>query len=223
MKKIETSTNLKNTRLFSYKMTDDTGFAPNQFKDFLTLANCKSKMRKYRTQSGDWVAGFSSVKLNKDPVGHERLVYLMEIKYKVVYKEYWTNTKYECKKPITNSENFEDKAGDNIYKPNKNAPLGFEQIKETIHHNNNNDQNDDLAGEYVLISKNFYYFGSSPINISNCGQKLNIPKGVCPYGLITDNAQKFITYIEKNYKKGINANPHKWKDTQINKGCSSCK
>jgi hypothetical protein len=37
-------------------MIDDTGFAPNPFHDFLTLATCKPDIRK-KAQIGDWVLG----------------------------------------------------------------------------------------------------------------------------------------------------------------------
>ena len=42
-------------RLFSYKMTSDTGFAPNPFGRRLTLATCKPMIRQ-STHEGDWVA-----------------------------------------------------------------------------------------------------------------------------------------------------------------------
>jgi hypothetical protein len=36
----------ENVRLFTYKMTHDSGFAPNPFYDILTLATCKPGIRK---------------------------------------------------------------------------------------------------------------------------------------------------------------------------------
>ena len=33
-------------RLFAYKMTHDTGFAPNPFWGWMTLATCKSQIRR---------------------------------------------------------------------------------------------------------------------------------------------------------------------------------
>ncbi len=230
---------MEDIRLFSYKMTHDTGFAPNPFKGFLTLANCKPKIRKYR-QPKEWVAGFTSVGLNGDSVGREKLVYLMEITNKVDYYEYWTNPNYECKKPKSGYVTIENKAGDNIYRPNANAPLHFEQIEETKHHKEESLQKRDLGGEYTFISNHFFYFGSSPIDISKCVQKPHIPEGICPHGLITDNAQAFISFVEKKAKKkhciqpGIYAFPHKWENkveetisenvdtNKTKKGCSPC-
>ncbi|MGE3595803.1 MAG: hypothetical protein AB7N70_09645 [Dehalococcoidia bacterium] len=42
----------------SYKMTHDTGFAPNPFWGCLTLATCKPGIRQTRGP-GDWIAGFT--------------------------------------------------------------------------------------------------------------------------------------------------------------------
>lgn len=65
-------------RLFSYKMTHDTGFAPNPFGHTLTLATCKPQIRRSKKQ-GDWIAGFTSKALTGDRVGEERLIYLMQV------------------------------------------------------------------------------------------------------------------------------------------------
>jgi hypothetical protein len=39
-------TDTKKLRLFSYKLTHDSEFAPNPFHDVLTLATCKPGMRR---------------------------------------------------------------------------------------------------------------------------------------------------------------------------------
>lgn len=38
-------------RLYSYKMTDDSGFAPNPLSRILTLATCKASMGRSKGQS----------------------------------------------------------------------------------------------------------------------------------------------------------------------------
>ena len=45
--------------VMGYKLRHDTGFAPNPFHGFLTLATCKPAIRRCRAK-GDWVAGFAS-------------------------------------------------------------------------------------------------------------------------------------------------------------------
>ena len=44
------------TRLFTYVITEDGGFAPNPFHGVLTLNCCKPEIRK-QAEVGDWVAG----------------------------------------------------------------------------------------------------------------------------------------------------------------------
>ena len=47
------------TTIRSYKMTTATGFAPNYYGDILTLATCKSGIKK-TARIGEWIAGFTS-------------------------------------------------------------------------------------------------------------------------------------------------------------------
>lgn len=72
--------------LRSYKMTHDTGFAPNPFHNYLTLANCKASIRKIKdTIIGQWIAGFTSEFLCGHKVGEERLIFLMKVKEQLTY------------------------------------------------------------------------------------------------------------------------------------------
>lgn len=59
-------------RLYSYTITHDTGFAPNPFWGWCTLATCKPQIRR-TAQVGDWIAG-----LSPKATGN-RLVYAMQV------------------------------------------------------------------------------------------------------------------------------------------------
>lgn len=195
-------------RLFSYKMTHDTGFAPNPFGCFLTLATCKPLIRKHK-KIGDWIAGFTSKKLNNDNVGEERLVYLMKVTEKLTFADYWE--KYKQKRPDKDSDDLINLAGDNIYKPIGNGQ--FEQIKND--HHNEKHQERDLSGKYVLISDDFYYFGSEPLTIEPNDRRPNIPRGQAAHGALTkdqERAKKFIEYVKKNIAGVKRTAPHKLKD-----------
>jgi hypothetical protein len=71
-------------RVMGYKLTNDTGFAPNPFHGYLTLATCKPMIRSTR-KKGDWVAGFASkelvrnAKLHGIQIPYMGLVYLMQV------------------------------------------------------------------------------------------------------------------------------------------------
>lgn len=197
-----------NVRLFCYKMKDDTGFAPNPFHGFLTLANCKPLIRKCKVE-GDWIAGFTSKALNGDKVGEERLIYLMKVTKKITYVEYWNNSDYECKKPCLDASDFEERAGDNIYKPNAKHSFGYEQIINKNHIES--DKEHDLPGKYVLVSDQFYYFGNNPLEIHQ-EYRPNIPKSQSGHGNRTkelDRIELFINYVEsKCPHSGMIDKPH---------------
>ncbi len=200
-------------RLFSYKMTHDSGFAPCPFGGMLTLATCKPMIRKSK-KIGDWIAGFTSNKLNGDLVGNERLIYLMKVTAKVNFQEYWYNPKYHSRKPYLDSGNLMGKIGDNIYKPLVKNPKTIDDFKQVLnpHHKKKWQKERDLSGLYVLISEKFYYFGSCPLTVSP-DIRPKTPKGQTSQGVRTydDNRTKgFIEYVENNYQQGIHSCPHKW-------------
>ena len=200
---------MKETKFFSYKMADDTGFAPNPFQGFLTLANCKPCFRQSK-KIGDWIAGFTSKRLNNEKIGEEKLIYLMKVTNKVTYEEYWNTPEFECKKPKLDSVNVEDKAGDNIYKPNNEHTGGFEQIANKNHFYY--DKEHDLTGKNVLISDHFYYFGGKPITIPD-EFRPKIPNGQSAHGSRTYDENKIlqlIDYIESKYPMGVINMPLKW-------------
>ena len=208
---------MENIRLFSYKMTHDTGFAPNPFHGMLTLANCKPLIRKCK-KIGDWIAGFSSKELNGGGMGEERLVFLMKVTDKISYQEYWHNPIYDRKKPDLLSPHTIDKAGDNIYQPLKDNPLlssDFQQIENKNH--KEWDQMHDLSGKFVLISECFYYFGAASIVIPK-DIRPNVPTGVSAHGARThdrERAKKFIEYIQNNYEVCLVNKPHTWTEEEI--------
>lgn len=206
------------TRLYSYKMTHDNGFAPNPFHGILTLANCKPRMR-INNQIGDWIAGFTSKTLTNDDkdVYNPKLIYLMQVTNKIKYPEYWEGPEFKDKIPNLNTNKVIDKTGDNIYKPIRvdGRIVDFEQLENSNH--KKEAKAHDLSGEYVLISKRFYYFGGDPIPLIKYSP--HVPQRSSSYGYLTEgeDADRFIKFIESKFKHGVNNYPHKWKD-EI-KGC----
>lgn len=193
------------TRLYTYRETADTGFAPNPFHGVLTLANCKPDIRR-TAQVGDWVAAFTAnfVKNVEDKIvyrgksGEEKVVWIGRVTKKLTYAEYWElypqkrpksgkamsavttnncgangNIQAEsvgcCAKGVAKSVGCSIKSnakqiidtGDNIYKPDSNAILGYVQIPEANFHTDSYNQNKDLRGKFVLICEEFYYFGAA--------------------------------------------------------------
>ena len=61
-------------KLFVYVVRYDSGFAPNPFFGYCTLATCKPGIRK-GAQEGDWIAGVGS----KQKGQTRKLVYAMKV------------------------------------------------------------------------------------------------------------------------------------------------
>jgi len=205
-------------RLFSYKLTHDTGFAPNPFGETLTLATCKPGIRKSK-RKGDWIAGFTSKQLTagRDHVGSERLIYLMKVGEKLRFRDYFIDERFQDKIPDMSAKDTKAKAGDNIYQPlhtDALALLDFKQLDNPNHPPPHNKKH-DLSGEYVLIADEFYYFGKSALQLPG-DIRPKVPPGMSRYGFLTDvaKAEKFIEYIRRKYKPGIHGHPHCWPDAE---------
>jgi len=145
-------------RLFTYILRSDTGFAPNPFWGFCTLACCKPAIRRV-ARVGDLVIGLS-------PKSHgHRLAYAMEVTEVVPFPEYWRDPRFAAKRPQWKSPKVVQRCGDNCYEPL--ADRRFRQLP-SIHSMRDGTENTanmqrDLSGERVLISMRFWYFGASAV------------------------------------------------------------
>jgi hypothetical protein len=78
---------------------------------------------------------------------------------------------FDVKKPRMDAGTVE-KNGDNIYEPSEQHDQGFRQL-QSMHSEpepfgkseNTETKKSDLKGEHVLISTNFAYFGSKPVDL----------------------------------------------------------
>ncbi len=200
---------MKKTKVYSYVITSDTGFAPNPFWGYCTLACCKPIIRKCANKN-DWIIGTGS----KKNVGNDKIVYLMRVtENPFSFKEYFNDKRFEQKKPNMYTEDKKLRRGDNIYKP-----LGNEKYKqlESRHSNGKKEDNDnkehDLHADRVLVSNEFYYFGKKAIDIPT-KLRFIIKKGPAHKSRFNNNEVKlifkFIAKLKKRYRKGINGYPCK--------------
>ena len=134
--------------LYSYIVATDSGFAPNPFCRYCTLACCKPRIRR-SAQKGDYVIGLR--RLHK---GYE-VVYAMQVSEKKSFNEYWNDARFVAKKPDLHAGGHKAE-GDNIYHQDHEGPW----IQEPSRHPKE-EMDKDLSGVYVLISKDFIYWGSS--------------------------------------------------------------
>lgn len=209
--------------LYAYKLTHDTGFAPNPFWGVLTLATCKPKMRLKRAE-GDWIAGFTSTSLCGDRPGDERLIYLMHVDEKRRIAEFFEDDRFVDKKPSPDSEHAVRRAGDNIYRPRRPdavQPSDFEQLRNPHHWDGSSNcgvgdaRKRDVNGEFVLIGKQFVYFGREALHIP-VELRPAVPSGMSKYGAPTydeEKVQLLVDYVfEQADGKQVIAPPHDWPD-----------
>ena len=76
--------------LFSYRITHDTGAAPNPFWGVCTLVICKPRIR-LAAQVGDWIVGTGSANSPIRDIS-DSVVYAMRVSQKMTMREYDTYT-----------------------------------------------------------------------------------------------------------------------------------
>lgn len=206
-------------RLFSYKMSHDTGFAPNPFWGSLTLATCKPKIRE-KKDKGDWIAGFTSADLCGHAVGAERLVFLMQVSRKLPIAEYFCDPDFSVKIPSERSHLHA--CGDNIYRPrrsNATAPTHFDQLKNDNHYDQvgacvvGKSRAHDVSGRNVLVADRFVYFGATALAVP-AEARPQIPRGQSSNGSRTHDEQRARRFIEYVFSvaqgERVVGPPHRW-------------
>lgn len=204
-------------RLYSYIIKHDSGFAPNPFWGYCTLANCKPVIRR-TANIGDWIVGLSPKSEGN------KIVYAMKVKDILTFKEYFKNKNFHHKKPDFSSGLTLHKLGDNIYQPLPTG--GFKQLR-SMHSNlqcrkeNSKNKAHDLSGKNVLISKEFVYFGRNAISIPQKLLKLKV--GRAHKNNFSDQfISNFLLFI-KSHKKGVRASPTIWPSDHFSWKMQPCK
>jgi len=200
--------------VYSYILTSDTGFAPNPFWGYCTLACCKPMIR--RTVSvGDWIVG-----LTPKHLGH-RIAYAMKVSEKITMANYWRDKRFREKRPKMRRKDVVFRCGDNIYKPISDDH--FHQ-KHSMHSNKDGSEDAarkkrDLGGKNVLVSEIFSYFGEKAIELPNEFNKIIPGRGhrrfVYDNTAIDEGADRMVIKLIKHLEKlpkGIKGKPLKWRD-----------
>lgn len=186
---------------YSYVVRRDFGFAPNPFGRYCTLATCKPDIRK-NAQVNSWVFGITpKSKGNK-------LLFAMLVSEKLDFNQYWSDERFEYKKPIRNGS-LKQMYGDNIYFFNAEK----EWFQADSHHSledgkvNLDNLNRDVSGKYVLVAEEFYYFGSESIDFPlNLGHFFEVRRGT----KLIDNdiVVKIVSWLREKYPEtGYQAKP----------------
>jgi hypothetical protein len=146
------------SRVYMYVVDRDFGFAPNPFHGVCTLATCKPPIRN-GARVGDWVVGIGGRRLKATG----RCVFAMEVSQTLTFNQYWAGREFRDKRPVRNGSRVM-MVGDNIY----HRPDGQTTWQQLDSHHSFPDGSPnpinlakDTSADRVLISRNFFYFGSN--------------------------------------------------------------
>jgi hypothetical protein len=199
------------SRVFSYVMVRDYGFAPNPFHGFCTLATCKPVIRK-TAQPGDYVIGMGSASQGRAG----QLVYVMRVEETLTFQGYWADTRFLVKRPNL-SGSRKQWYGDNIYqKPDdknwKQADSHHSKPRGVINVEN---LRSDTSTNRVLISRDFVYWGSTGPNMPERFRDWNganlVHRGVghsCNFP--PDLVRAFSDWVDPHLRSGRQGRPHDW-------------
>lgn len=151
--------NARPPRLFTYTIPVDDGAAPNPFRGMCSLAICKPGIRRV-AKEGDWIAGLGSVNAPRGKLSG-CLVYAMRVEEVLSLEEYDRHApaRWPHRIPNLNSADLSERLGDCIYDYSSGAP----RQRPSVHGKKNIET--DLSGKNVLISRDFYYFGSRAVEL----------------------------------------------------------
>jgi len=187
--------------LYSYVVRSDSGFAPNPFGDYCTLACCKPQIRRH-ANVGDWVVGNGS----KRTVGNDKIVCAMKITEKLSFDDYANDQRFRYKIP---SQGIIQERGDNIYFKDRDGDwkqrLSYhtkKQIEDT-----KKQMEADLIGEYVLISNHFFYFGANAVPVPERFRGL-MSTGRWYRHVFGSEATDFVAWLRVTYSPGVHGKPY---------------
>lgn len=199
------------SRLYSYVVVRDYGFAPNPFSGTCTLAACKPKIRA-KAQRGDWVIGVGAISTGR--AGN--LIYAMKVGEGLTFDEYWRDSRFIVKRPVINGS-LKRAYGDNIY----HKEVGV-WIQADSHHSfvngrqNSENLRRDVSADRVLVAEEFYYFGDQAVQVPLRARRLgrhdlcrpgrghivNIPEAL---------RGEFLQWLTQSYSPGIHGQPANWR------------
>jgi hypothetical protein len=194
--------------LYSYIVKHDSGFAPNPFFGYCTLACCKPGIRKH-AREGDWIVGLTP----RAKGAGNKIVYLMEVEESLSFDDYWRDPRFRQKRPRLDT-GIARKCGDNIYKPLPNGdyrqlPSAHSKPKFGNGEDGENKERDVFNGERVLVSRNFVYFGSKPKELPPELERLRVGRSY-RRNFPPDVKAAFRQFVSGLRKFGVIARPHGW-------------
>ncbi|MGN7726471.1 hypothetical protein ACTJIL_11750 [Luteimonas sp. 22616] len=201
-------------RLYSYVVRYDSGFAPNPFYGWCTLATCKPIIRR-TAQVGDWIVGTGSGERRVQRGGY--LVYAMCVTEVMTFRQYDADPRFQAKKPFRRGSRKQS-CGDNIYYRDvadrcwlqrdsfHTAPDGSLKADHVTR---------DTGVDRILVSDQFVYFGGEGPRIparlkADDGRPLS--KASIGYYVFNDSAfiAKVQAWVQSLGDPGYQGPPFEW-------------
>lgn len=189
-------------RLYSYVAKYDRGLAPNPFWGYCTLALCTPNHMGIHPSEGDWIIGTTT------KARGNKLLYAMKILEVLPFGSYYSDKKYQNKKPNVNGTS-QQKVGDNMYFKDEK---GQWQQHRTLFHRDQKTRQKDLRYPSAFISKDFFYFGNKAVEMPTQFKVLALDRQGCKHNHDMLIVESFVEWLCNNFEYGVHGAPYDNKD-----------
>ncbi|MET0063687.1 MAG: hypothetical protein ABW176_15475 [Candidatus Thiodiazotropha endolucinida] len=206
--------------LYSYVVRYDSGFAPNPFYGYCTLATCKPDIRN-TASIGDWIIGVGSADKRVNQGG--RLVYAMRVGETLSFNDYYNDERFIRKRPNLFGSRKQAR-GDNIYQKTNGTWRQLDSFHSMPDGSRNEDHiRRDTKVDKVLISNFYVYFGGNgpklPSSLKSNGRSIchrGIGRSKFRGNLDSDLRMigKFESWLRSLDVTGYVGQPYDWDDNQ---------
>ena len=178
-------------RLCSYVVRTDTGFAPNPFGQYCTAAACTPNHQGVQLHPGDWLVGHEPIRRGN------KLVYAMEISEVLDFNTYFTDSRFEYKKPRPGSD-WQTQCGDNIYYVERGK---WRQAWSPFHKKEQFEQ--DISNPKVFIAEEFFYLGEHAVSIPSQFSEIIRKTQGCRCRYPAALVSSFVEWLQNRYSPGM--------------------
>jgi hypothetical protein len=193
-------------RLCSYVVKHDTGFAPNPFWGYCTLAACTPNHVGVRLEADDWIVG------GQTKAAGRRLIYAMRVAETLAFDDYYRDPRFEQKKPRP-ADGWKWAAGDNIYFRDDGGD--WQRDGEARFHTTERELRQDLRHPAVFVAEEFYYFGEDAVVLPEGFRPLLWSRYGCSCKHDTALVRGFLDWLRENHDPGVHALPAHRRVTRI--------
>lgn len=127
----------------------------------------------------------------------------MQVSDVLPFEKYYTDPKFQKKKPVLNGT-WRQSCGDNIYYKDV---TGTWQQHRSLHHCEPTKMRQDLKHPYVFIAEHFYYFGSKAETIPPQYESLIFKRQGVKGKHDLNVVKGFIYWLQASFKPGIHGEP----------------